>query len=36
MKDVKTNGSIYNLNGQRVTTPKKGLYIMNGKKVVNK
>ena len=36
MTEMKTNGSIYNLNGQRVTTPKKGLYIMNGKKVVNK
>ncbi len=27
---------IYNLAGQRVTTPKKGLYIINGKKVVIK
>ena len=26
----------YNLNGQRVTTPSKGLYIVNGKKVVVK
>lgn len=25
-------GAIYNLNGQRITTPAKGLYIMNGKK----
>ena len=24
----------YNLNGQRVSSPKKGLYIMNGKKVI--
>ena len=24
----------YNLNGQRVTTPTKGLYIVNGKKVI--
>ena len=28
--------SVYNLSGQRVTTPKKGLYIVNGKKVVMK
>ena len=27
---------IYNLNGQRVETPKKGLYIINNKKVVVK
>lgn len=26
--------SIYNLNGQRVNAPKKGLFIMNGKKVI--
>lgn len=26
----------YNLNGQRVVTPKKGLYIINNKKVVKK
>ena len=32
-----TNESvIYNLNGQRVETPKKGLYIINNKKVVVK
>ena len=28
--------SVYNLSGQRVVTPKKGLYIVNGKKVVMK
>jgi len=28
--------SVYNLNGQRVVTPKKGLYIVNGKKVMVK
>ena len=28
--------SVYNLNGQRVVTPKKGLYIINGKKVMVK
>ena len=27
------DGVIYNLNGQRVTNPGKGLYIKNGKKV---
>ncbi len=27
-------GNMYNLNGQRVTTPGKGLYIVNGKKIV--
>lgn len=33
------NGSkatIYNMNGQRVKTPGKGLYIVNGKKVIVK
>jgi len=29
-----TKGNVYNLNGQRVTTPGKGLYIVNGKKIV--
>lgn len=28
------DGNIYNVNGQRVTTPKKGIYITKGKKVV--
>ena len=32
----KVNGEFYNLNGQRVTQPTKGLYIVNGKKVVIK
>lgn len=27
-------GTVYNLSGQRVDNPKKGLYIVNGKKVV--
>lgn len=31
-----TNGSYFNLNGQRVSQPGKGLYIINGKKVVKK
>ncbi|MBO7138987.1 MAG: hypothetical protein J6W19_00205 [Prevotella sp.] len=30
------NGLVYNLNGQKVLKPRKGLYIVNGKKVVNK
>ena len=30
------NNSIYNMNGQRVNKPVKGLYIVNGKKVVIK
>ena len=30
------NGSVYNLNGQRVEKAQKGLYIVNGKKVVVK
>lgn len=32
----KSNGEVYNLNGQRVNAPQKGLYIVNGKKVVVK
>lgn len=34
--EFKVNGEIYNLNGQRVAQPTKGLYIVNGKKVVIK
>jgi hypothetical protein len=33
---VNTKAVIYNINGQRVQTTGKGLYIMNGKKVVMK
>ena len=29
-------GDVYNLNGQRVAQPTKGLYIVNGRKVVIK
>lgn len=41
VKDLKAkaesvNGAIYNLQGIRVSTPSKGLYIMNGKKYVVK
>ena len=32
VKTSKFQGAIYNLRGQRVMTPAKGLYIMNGKK----
>lgn len=32
----KANHEVYNLNGQRVAQPSKGLYIVNGKKVVFK
>ncbi|MBQ2181467.1 MAG: hypothetical protein II400_04395, partial [Bacteroidaceae bacterium] len=28
------DGKIYNLNGQRVMKPSKGIYIVNGKKVL--
>ena len=31
-----SNGEVYNLQGQRVMNAKKGLYIMNGKKVLVK
>jgi hypothetical protein len=30
------NAALYNLNGQRISTPKKGLYIREGKKFVVK
>jgi hypothetical protein len=33
---LKANGEYYNLNGQRVAQPTKGLYIMNGRKVIIK
>ena len=33
---IATEGNIYNLNGVRVQQPTKGLYIINGKKVVVK
>ena len=31
---AKNNGKIYNLNGQEVKSAQKGIYIMNGKKVI--
>jgi hypothetical protein len=36
VKATVNDGVIYNLAGQRVTNPKKGIYIMNGKKIVIK
>ena len=33
---LKMDNDIYDLNGRKVTTPKRGLYIVNGKKVVIK
>ena len=35
-EELKANGEFYNLNGQRVAQPMKGLYIVNGKKVIIK
>ena len=32
----KMEGTVYNLAGQRVAQPTKGLYIVNGKKVMMK
>ena len=31
---IEIDGKTYNLNGQQVTIPQKGLYIRNGKKVI--
>ena len=36
VENAKTVDGIYNLNGQRVAQPTRGLYIVNGKKVVVK
>ena len=35
-KKADVRGEIYNLNGQRVAQPAKGLYIQNGRKVILK
>lgn len=35
-QDVKVDGQYFNLAGQRIAQPTKGLYIVNGKKVVIK
>ena len=34
IKSTASDNAIYNLNGQRVENPTKGIYIVNGKKVV--
>ena len=34
VKSVKSSNEVYNLNGQRVAQPVKGLYIIDGKKVM--
>jgi hypothetical protein len=31
----RTDGKIYNLNGQQILFPQKGIYITNGKKMMN-
>ena len=36
LHETSTDGRYYNLNGQRIMQPSKGLYIVNGKKVVVK
>ena len=43
IEDITTDADVkggdnnwYNLNGQRVDTPKRGVYIRNGKKIVVK
>lgn len=36
VKEVKSNGAVFNLNGQRVKNAQKGLYIQNGKKFMVK
>ena len=35
-EETKDNDVYYNLNGQRVSNPQKGVYIHNGKKVIIK
>lgn len=35
-QDSRMNGGIYNLQGQRVVNPRKGIYVINGKKHVIK
>ena len=35
-KELNSDGKVYNLNGQRVENARKGLYIVNGKKIVVK
>lgn len=33
---IELDGQVYNMNGQRVAAPQKGLYIVNGKKTIIK
>lgn len=33
---IELDGKVYNMNGQRVAAPQKGLYIVNGKKTIIK
>lgn len=33
--DIKTKKVIFNLQGQRISAPKQGVYIINGKKITN-
>ncbi|MBQ3361013.1 MAG: hypothetical protein IJG46_02625, partial [Prevotella sp.] len=35
-KPADNDAAIYNLSGQRVTSPTRGIYIRNGKKVIIK
>ena len=35
-EDINEKSEIYNLNGQRISNPGKGLYIVNGKKILIK
>ena len=36
INDAIIDGAIYNLSGQRVNNPTKGIYIVNGKKILIK
>ena len=36
IETAKTDGNVYNMAGQRVAAPQKGLFIMHGKKVIIK
>ena len=36
VEKIQENGRFFNLNGQRVAQPQKGLYIVNGKKMLMK
>ena len=36
MKSQSQDGTIYNLKGQRVNQPQKGIYIKNGKSYIAK